>query len=73
MRPSKIWYAKVLPKKYHESIILFNIWWVAEFRRPGVHPTNFDDGLDELDRVTSVLNGPGPQQGSVVRLPRALD
>ncbi|KAG0640503.1 phosphatase 2C-domain-containing protein [Tuber brumale] len=25
----------------------------AEFRRPGVHPTNFDDSLDELDvRVT---------------------
>ena len=74
MRPSKIWYAKVLPKTYHESIILFNIWWVAEFRRPGVHPTNFDGSLDGLDvRVTGVLNGPGPPQGSLGRLPRALD
>ena len=73
MRPSKIWYAKVLPKTYHESIILFNIWLVVEFRRPGVHPTNFDDGLDDLDRVTSALNSPGPQQGSVVRPLRALD
>ena len=74
MRPSKIWYAKVPPKTYHESIILINIWWVAEFRRPGVHSTNFDDSLDELDvKVTSVLNGPEPPQGSVARLPRALD
>ena len=63
----------MLPKTYCESIILFNIWWVAEFRRPGVRPTNFDDSLDELDgRVTSVLNGPRPLQGSVGRLPRAL-
>ncbi|PUU81203.1 phosphatase 2C-like domain-containing protein [Tuber borchii] len=46
----------------------------TEFRRPSVHPTNFDDSLDELDvRVTSVPNGPGPPQGSVGRLPRAPD
>ena len=44
----------MLPKTYCESIIWFNIWWVAKFRRPGVQPTNFDDRPDEFDtRVTS--------------------
>jgi len=44
----------VLPKTYREIIIWFNIWWVAKFRRPGVHPTSFDDSSDEFDiRVTN--------------------
>ena len=44
----------MLPKTHCESIIWFNTWWVAKFRRPGVHPTNFDDSPDEFDiRVTN--------------------
>ena len=35
-------------------MIWFNICWVAKFRRPGVHPTNFDDSPDEFNiRVTN--------------------
>ena len=42
------------PETYRESIIWFNIWWVAKFRRPRVYPTNFADSPDEFDiRVTN--------------------
>ena len=39
----------MLPKAYRESIIWFNIWCAAKFRRPGVPPTNSDDSPDEFD------------------------
>ena len=42
----------MLLKAYCESIIWFNKWWVAEFRRPGVYPTNFDDSSDESEVST---------------------
>ena len=42
----------MLPKTYCESIIWFNLWWVAKFRQPGVHPTNFDDSPDESEVST---------------------
>jgi len=28
-------------------------WWIAEFRGPGVHPTNFEDSPDEFDARNS--------------------